>query len=113
VTVYLLSVLDSATDTGTSEEMGAILAFNEGLVRDGHWIFAGGLAEPDGAYVVDPQRAEPVAGLVLGSDSAYQSGLWLIRADSDDEARAMAEAGSRACARRVEVRRFSGVAERD
>ncbi|HEX5511931.1 MAG TPA: hypothetical protein VFX41_09465, partial [Actinomycetales bacterium] len=50
---YLFSVLDDTPNSGTPEEMAAIDVFNERLRTDGHWVFAGGLAAPSTATVVD------------------------------------------------------------
>jgi hypothetical protein len=50
---YLISVLDHTTNSATDDEMGAIRAFNEQLQAEGHWVFAGGLASPSTATVVE------------------------------------------------------------
>ena len=50
---YLISVIDHRTGSATDEEMTAIDAFNEQLVADGHWVFAGGLSAPSDATVID------------------------------------------------------------
>src|SRR5262252_1355426 len=60
---YLLSVLAATTDLATAEEMAAIDTFNEQLQADGHWVFAGGLASPSTATVVDGRDGEAVAEL--------------------------------------------------
>ena len=105
--LYLLSVLDEETNSGTDEEMAAIDAFNEGLSADGHWVFAGGLAAPGTATVVDGRDQEPVFtdGPFLESKE-YMSGFWIVDAPDLDVALALAAAGSRACNRKVEVRPF-------
>src|SRR6185503_9878049 len=96
--LYLLSVLDEETNSGTDEEMAAIDAFNEGLSADGHWVFAGGLAAPGTATVVDGRDQEPVFtdGPFLES-KAYMSGFWIVDAPDLDVTLALAAAGSRAC----------------
>ena len=58
--LYLFSVLDDTTCSGTEEEMAAVDAFNEQLRADGHWVFAGGLGSPGTATVVDGRDGEPV-----------------------------------------------------
>jgi len=50
---YLLSVIDNRTGSGTSEEDADIDVFNDRLVADGHWVFAGGLDSPATATVID------------------------------------------------------------
>jgi len=105
--LYLLSVLDEETNSGTDKEMAAIDAFNEGLSAEGHWVFAGGLAAPGTATVVDGRDQEPVFtdGPFLESKE-YMSGFWIVDAPDLDVALALAAAGSRACNRKVEVRPF-------
>jgi hypothetical protein len=79
---YLLSVLfDDTTDLATGEEMAAIDAFNEQLKADGHWVFAGGLASPSTATVVDGRDREPVFtdGPYLESKE-HIAGFWIIEA---------------------------------
>ena len=38
----------------------------------------------------------------------YMSGFWLIKADSEEQARELAAAGSKACNRKVELRKLHG-----
>ena len=78
---YLISVLYDSTDLATAEEMAAIDVFNEQLQADGHWVFAGGLASPSTATVVDGRDGEPVFtdGPYLESKE-YIAGFWIIEA---------------------------------
>jgi len=55
---YLVSVIDDTSDSATPDEMAAIDAYNERLETEGHWVFAGGLAAPDTATVIDNRGAE-------------------------------------------------------
>ena len=106
---FLLSVIDSASRTGTSDEMAAIDIFNDKLQNNGHWIFACGVDSPKSAKLVDNR-----AGAGITRDGAYvdndefQSGLWIINAADHDEAIALALEGSKACNRKVEVRPLLG-----
>ena len=106
---FLLSVIDSASRTGTSDEMAAIDIFNDKLQNNGHWIFACGVDSQKTAKLVD-NRAD--AGITLDgsySDSdEFQSGFWIINAASHEEAMALAHEGSKACNRKVEVRPLLG-----
>ncbi len=106
---YLMSVLDDTTNSGTAEEMAAIDAFNEQLKAQGHWVFAGGLASPGTATVVDGRDGEPVFtdGPYLESKE-FIAGFWIIEAPDLDVALRLAAAGSKACNRRVELRPFLG-----
>jgi hypothetical protein len=104
---YLISVLDDTTNSATAEEIAAIDAFNEQLKAKGHWVFAGGLASPSTATVVDARGGEPVFtdGPYLESKE-YVGGFWIIKAPHLDVALRLAALGSRACNRRVELRPF-------
>ncbi len=113
---YLFSVVDDTTDekllrTGSANaaEMAAIDVFNERLQAEGHWVFAGGLASPATATVVDNRDG---AGLVTDGpfleSKEYLAGFWIIRAADLDAALQLAADGSRACNRKVEVRPFHG-----
>lgn len=104
---YLMSVIDTTTGSATGEEMAAIDAFNDGLVADGHWVLAGGLGAPGTATVVDGRPAQPlVTRGPFVETTEYVAGFWVVEAADDDEALALATAGSRACGRRVELRPF-------
>ena len=105
---YLVSVIfDDTTGLATPEEMAAIDAFNDRARADGHWVFAGGLASPDAATVIDNRNGEPVLtdGPFVESKE-YLAGFWIIEAADLDVALELAADGSRACNRKVEVRPF-------
>ncbi|HEY3528690.1 MAG TPA: YciI family protein [Nocardioides sp.] len=104
---YLVSVIDDRSDSATSEEMAAIDAFNDGLVAQGHWVFAGGLAAPSTATVIDHRGGDPVFtdGPFLETKE-YLSGFWVMEAPDLDVALKLAAEGSKACNRKVEVRPF-------
>ena len=106
---YLISVLDDTTNSGTAEEMAAIDAFNEHLQAEGHWVFAGGLASPSTATVVDGRDREAVFtdGPYLESKE-YVAGFWVIEAPHLDVALRLAAEGSKSCNRRVELRPLLG-----
>jgi hypothetical protein len=50
---FLISVIDDLAASSTPEEMEAIDIFNDKLRAGGHWVFAGGLAAPHTATVID------------------------------------------------------------
>ena len=105
---YLMSVLFQPADVlATDEEMAAIAAFNDRLRAGGHWVFAGGLAAPASATVVDGRGEEPLFtdGPYLESKE-YVAGFWIIEAPHLDVALRLAADGSGSCNRRVEVRPF-------
>jgi hypothetical protein len=106
---YLISVLTESTDLATAEEMAAIDVFNAQLVADGQWVFAGGLASPAAATVIDGRDGEAVFtdGPFLESKE-FIIGFWVVEAPDLDVALRLAAQGSRHCNRRVEVRPFLG-----
>jgi hypothetical protein len=108
---YLISVLNDTTDSATAEEMAAIDAFNGQLRAEGHWVFAGGLASPSTATVIDNRGGEAMFtdGPYLESKE-YIAGFWIVEAPDGDVALKLAALGSRNCNRRVELRPFLGVA---
>ena len=55
---YLISVIHDQSSLGTADEMAAIDVFNDRLQAEGHWVFAGGLALPDTATVIDNRDGE-------------------------------------------------------
>jgi hypothetical protein len=106
---YLISVLDDTGDLATAEEEIAIDVFNEQLRAEGRWVFAGGLASPDTATVIDGRDGEAVFtdGPYLESKE-HIVGFWIIEAPHLDVALRLAALGSKHCNRRVELRPFLG-----
>ena len=106
---YLMCVLDDTPNSATEEEAVAIDAYNEQLRAGGHWVFAGGLASPSTATVVDGRHGEPVFtdGPYLESKE-HIAGFWIIEAPHLDAALRLAALGSKHCNRRVELRPFLG-----
>jgi hypothetical protein len=104
---YLVSVIAEGTEPADDAEMAAIDVFNDRLEAEGHWVFAGGLAAPDTATVIDGRKGEPVFtdGPFVESKE-FLAGFWVMEAADLDEALALAAEGSRSCNRKVEVRPF-------
>jgi hypothetical protein len=104
---YLVSVIDDRAGSGTASEMAAIDGFNDRLRSEGHWVFAGGLAAPSTATVIDNRES---AALITDGPfvetKEYVAGFWIIEAPDLDVALALAAEGSKCCNRRVEVRPF-------
>jgi hypothetical protein len=104
---YLVSVIDDTAGLATPDEMAAIDAFNDRLETQGHWVFAGGLAAPSSATVIDNRDG---AGLVTDGpyleSKEYLAGFWIMEAANLDVALKLAAEGSKACNRKVEVRPF-------
>jgi hypothetical protein len=104
---YLVSVIDDTAGLATPEEDAAIDVFNDRLQAEGHWVFAGGLAAPSSATVIDNRGADAMFtdGPFLESKE-YLAGFWVMEAADLDAALKLAAAGSKACNRKVEVRPF-------
>ena len=107
--LYLVSVIDDTAGSATPDEMAAIDVFNDRLKAEGHWVFAGGLAAPSSATVVDNRGDEPLFtdGPFVESKE-YLAGFWIMEAPDLDVALKLAADGSKACNRKVEVRPFAG-----
>jgi hypothetical protein len=106
---YLVSVIDDTAGLATPSEMAAIDVFNDRLVADGHWVFAGGLGSPSTATVIDSRGGDAVFtdGPFLESKE-HVAGFWVIEAADLDVALKLAAEGSKHCNRKVEVRPFLG-----
>ena len=104
---YLVSVINDTASLATPEEEAAIDVFNDRLKAEGHWVFAGGLAVPSSATVIDNRGAEAMFtdGPFLESKE-YLIGFWIIEAADLDVALKLAAEGSKACNRKLEVRPF-------
>jgi hypothetical protein len=104
---YLISVIHDRAGLATPEEDAAIDVFNDRLQAEGHWVFAGGLASPSTATVIDNRGGDAMLtdGPFLESKE-YLAGFWVIEAADLDVALKLATEGSKACNRKVEVRPF-------
>ena len=104
---YLISVINDTDGLATPDEDAAIDVFNDRLKAEGHWVFAGGLAAPSSATVIDNRGEEAMFtdGPFLESKE-YLIGFWIIEAIDLDVALKLAAEGSKACNRKIEVRPF-------
>jgi hypothetical protein len=102
---YLVSVIHDSAELATPDQMAAIDAFNDRLMAEGHWVFAGGLAAPSSATVIDNRGEEALFtdGPFLESKE-YLAGFWVMEAADLDVALKLATEGSKACNRKIEVR---------
>jgi hypothetical protein len=104
---YLVSVLVDSDTMASPDEEADIDTFNEGLQADGYWVFAGGLATPAAATVVDDRGAQTaMTDGPFVETKEWMVGFWILEAPDLDVALRLAAAGSKACNRRVEVRPF-------
>jgi hypothetical protein len=104
---FILFVIDSQTNTAQGNEIDQIDAFNDYLKANNHWVMAAGIGAPGTATLVDNRNQSGItfSGSLQNSPDFY-SGFWIIESESIDEANELAKAGSAACNRRVELRRF-------
>ena len=105
---YLVSVIDDTAGLATPDEEAAVDVFNDRLMAEGRWVFAGGLAAPGSATVIDNRGEEAIFtdGPFVESKE-YLAGFWIIEAADLDVALKLAAEGSKACNRKVEVRPFA------
>jgi len=102
---YLVSVIDDTAGLATPDEDAAIDVFNDRLKAEGHWVFAGGLAMPSSATVIDNRGEETMFtdGPFVESKE-YLAGFWILEAADLDVALKLGAEGSKACNRKIEVR---------
>ena len=100
-------MIDDKSNPGSADRQPAISAFNERLIAEGYWVFAGGLASPSTATVIDNRGEAPVFtdGPYVESKE-YLAGFWIIEAPDLDVALKLAAEASKVCDRKVEVRPF-------
>ena len=104
---YLVSVIDDKSNPGSTDRRPVISAFNERLIAEGYWVFAGGLADTDAATVIDNRGEQAVfSDGPFVESKEYLAGLWIIEAPDLDVALTLAAEGSKACNRKIEVRPF-------
>jgi hypothetical protein len=104
---YLVAVIDDKTGYAPPTVLPANHSFNARLAAACPWVFAGGLASPSAATVIDNRGGEALFtdGPFLETKE-YIAGFWIIQAPDLDVALKLAAEGSKACNRKVEVRPF-------
>ena len=104
---YLVSVIDDTAGLATADEMAAINAFNERLIAEGYWVFAGGLADTTAATVIDNRGEQAVfSDGPFVESKEYLAGVWVWEAPDLDVALKLATEASKICDRKIEVRPF-------
>jgi hypothetical protein len=104
---YLVSVITDTVYLADPDEEAAMDVFNERLQADGHWVFAGGLAGPSSATVIDNRGEEAmVTDGPFVESKEFLIGFWIIEAADLDVALKLGTEGSKACDRKIEVRPF-------
>lgn len=103
---YLMLVIDNTSNSATEDEMPAINAFNDQMREDGNFVMACGLAAPKESIVVDNRKgANLIQEAPLFPNEEQFSGFWVIEVGSPEKARELALGGSKACNRKIELRR--------
>jgi hypothetical protein len=106
---FLIAVIDSKTGTATGDEIAAIDEFNDMLQSNGHFILACGIDDPENALVIDNRSGlGQLSEGPLNDNEQYMAGFWLINAESIEQAQELAAKGSKACNRKVELRKLHG-----
>ena len=104
---YMVSVIDDREKPGSTDRQPAISAFNERLIGEGYWVFAGGLADTDAATVIDNRGEKAVVtdGPFVETKE-YLAGVWVWEVPDLEVALKLATEASKVCDRKIEVRPF-------
>ena len=114
MTQYLLSVVHDDGYEAVTEvtpeiqaQFDRVGAFNQELMDQGAWVFAGGLMPPSSATVVRSDGVDvSMTDGPFAESKEVMGGFWVIEAADLDAALAWAGKGSAACGQAVEVRPF-------
>jgi hypothetical protein len=118
MTQYLLSVWHTSEDdhngTNLSEEEMQLMfkqvgAFNDELMKNGQWVFGGGLHAPSSATSFRFDKGTDNVTMTDGPFAETKEqigGFWVIKADDLDVALDLGRRASIACRGPVEVRPF-------
>ena len=104
---FVIFVIDGPNNPASAGEMQNIDAFNENLRANGNWVTAAGIVGPNRATLIDNRGGKgEIREASLFDSPDYYSGFWLIEANTEDDAKKLALAGSLACNRKVELRPY-------
>jgi hypothetical protein len=104
---FLILVIDVKDNLATPEEGAQIDLFNDQLQAKGHWIHGWGLYGPEFSTLIDNRAGvNKFENRSLVESAENYSGLWIIEAASEEEATILATEASKACNRKVELRRI-------
>ncbi|MEU8223432.1 YciI family protein [Kribbella sp. NPDC048915] len=104
---YLVSVIDDKENPGSTDRMPDIDEFNDRLIAEGYWVFAGGLAAPEASTVVDNRGEQSlVTDGPFVETKEYLAGAWVWECPDLDVALKLAAEASKVCDRKIEVRPF-------
>jgi len=103
---FIIFVIDSDSNPGSSDEMHEIDNFNSELSRHNQLVMAAGIAGSPRGLLIDNRGTKELVESGSLNGSEFYSGFWIIDAEDERQARELALEGSRACNRRVELRPF-------
>jgi hypothetical protein len=103
---FIIFVIDSDSNSGSSDEMHEIDNFNSELSRHNQLVMAAGMAGSPRGLLIDNRGTKELVESGSLNGSEFYSGFWIIDAEDERQARELALEGSRACNRRVELRPF-------
>ncbi len=104
---FLVSVIDDKDNPGSTDRMPAISEFNERLITDGYWVFAGGLTDTNSATVIDNRGEQALfSDGPFVESKEYLAGVWVWEAPDLETALRLATEASKVCDRKIEVRPF-------
>ena len=103
---FIIFVIDSDSNSGSSDEMHKIDHFNSELMRNNQLVMAAGIAGSSSGVLIDNRGTKEVVESGSLNGAEFYSGFWIIDAEGEGQARELALEGSRACNRRVELRPF-------
>ncbi|TWD82669.1 hypothetical protein FB561_3805 [Kribbella amoyensis] len=104
---FLVSVIDDKVNPGSTDRMPAISTFNERLIADGYWVFAGGLADTTEATVIDNRGEHAIfSDGPFVESKEYLAGVWVWEVPTLELARDLATEASKVCDRKIELRPF-------
>jgi len=106
---FLIAVIDDRSNSASPNEMADIDAFNDYLQANDHLIMACGIEDPKDSLVLDNRNGggELFDG-PLHETKEFMSGFWLVKVDTPEQAKELAAWGSKACNRKVEIRKLHG-----
>lgn len=104
---FLISVIDDKSNPGSTDGRPAISAFNERLIAEGYWVFAGGLADTATATVIDNRGEQAVfSDGPFVESKEYLAGVWVWEVPDRQVALELATEASKVCDRKIEMRAF-------
>ena len=107
---FMVCVYESKTPNSHSEsEVAAIDALNDELESLGYRFFAGGMEHSAKASIIDARSGtvNQSSGPIFDT-AEYLSGFWILDVPDEETAKDVAIKASRACNRRIELRKFLG-----